>query len=89
MIAKLTLSALALALAAPAFAASTTQLERAASVEAGAYTLNELAQIVSAEERNDAERLKAYLGKGGGDVSRADFSAAPVTRGGFSQGSDR
>lgn len=88
MIAKVTLSALALALAAPAFAA--TQLERSAGVEPGAYTLAQIGEIASAEKPNDAARLRAFYADGDTMVSRADFSATVAAdRGGFSKGSDR
>ena len=88
MIAKVTLSALALALAAPAFAA--TQLERSAGVEPGAYTLAQIGEIASADEANEAARLKAFYADGGNTVSRADFTATvSAERGGFSKGSDR
>jgi len=77
-----TLSALALALAAPAFA-GTTQLERAAGTEPGAYTLSQLTEIVTAEKPNDAARIKAFHANGNNGVARADFgltSAAPAPR---------
>ena len=84
-----TLSALALALAAPAFA-GTTQLERAAGTEPGAYTLSQLVEIVTTEKPNDAARLKAFYADGSDGVARADFaltSAAPAPR--VNQSSDR
>ncbi len=88
MIKNLTLSALALAIAAPAFAA--TQAERSVGVEAGAYTLSQIADIAGAEKPNDAARLKAFYASDDAGVSRADFSAntTPVTERG-NQSSDR
>lgn len=88
MIAKVTLSALAIALAAPAFAAS--QIELSAGVEPGVYTLAQVGEIASADEANDAARLKAFYVDADNTVSRADTSAPAVAeRGGFSKGSDR
>jgi hypothetical protein len=87
MIAKVTLSALALALAAPAFAA--TQLERSAGVDAGVYTQAQVGEIASAEKPNDAARLKAYYTDGDGTVSRADFSVAVTNDLRSVRGSDR
>lgn len=82
MNAKLTLSALVLALATPALA-GTAQLERAAGTEPGAYTLSQLVEIVTAEKPNDAARIKAFYANGNDGVARADFGltpAAPATR---------
>lgn len=87
MIAKVTLSALALALAAPAFAA--TQLERSAGVEAGVYTQAQIGEIASAEKPNDAARLKAFHADRDTAVSRADFSAPVVNDLRSVRGSDR
>ncbi len=89
MFAKVTLSALALAIAAPAFAAG-SQLERSAGVEPGVYTLAQLSDIVSADEANDAARLKAFYLGADDTVSRNDFSGeATIAPKGFSKGSDR
>ncbi|MGB3315758.1 MAG: hypothetical protein WBB85_15220 [Albidovulum sp.] len=88
MFAKVTLSALAIALAAPAFAA--TQLERSAGVDAGVYTQAQIGEIASAEKPNDAARLKAfYLDNGDSTVSRADFSASAPSDLRSVRGSDR
>lgn len=87
MIAKVTLSALAIALAAPAFAA--TQLERSAGVDADVYTLAQVGEIASAEKPNDAARLKAFYLDNGNTVSRADFSAAVTSDLRSVRGSDR
>lgn len=89
MTAKLSLSALVIALAAPAFA-GTAQLERAAGTEPGAYTLSQLVEIITAEKPNDAARIKAFYANGNDGVARADFglaSAAPAPR--VNQSSDR
>lgn len=72
MKAKLTLTALAIALAAPAFAA-TTQLERAADVDAGIYTVGELGLIASADTAHEAERLKTFFAEN--DASTGDLVA--------------
>ena len=87
MFAKATLSALAIALAAPAFAA--TQLERSAGVEPGVYTQAQIGEIASAEKPNDAARLKAFYLDNGDTVSRADFSASVVKDLRSVRGSDR
>lgn len=81
----LTLSALALLVAAPVFAGS--QLELSAGVPAGVYTAIQAGEIASAETPADALRLKKfYAAVNSGDVSRNDFSlsssAAPVRNGG-------
>lgn len=86
---KRALSILLILVAAPAFADGRTQLERSAGVEAGAYTLSELAQIVTAEEANDAARLKRYLAGPEAMVTRMGFASTgtrPEDRG--SKGSD-
>lgn len=89
MLKKLALSALALAIAAPAVAAA-TQAERSIGVAAGVYTLSQIADIAGAETPNEAARLKAFYTKAGNGVSRADFTATatPAAESG-SQGSDR
>ena len=87
MFAKATLSALAIALAAPAFAA--TQLERSAGVEPGVYTQVQIGEIASAEKPNDAARLKAFYLDNVDTVSRADFSASVVKDLRSVRGSDR
>ncbi|SPH16642.1 hypothetical protein DEA8626_00153 [Defluviimonas aquaemixtae] len=90
MIAKQAFSILFIAIAAPAFADGRTQLERSAGVEAGMYSLSELGEIASAEEANDAARLKSFLGGSGHTVSRTQFAPHVDTiedRG--SKGSDR
>ena len=88
MIAKVTLSALALAIAAPAFAA--TQLERAAGVEPGAYSLAQIGAIASADEANEAARLKAFYADDKNSVSRADMTATMATENyRFGKDSDR
>lgn len=74
MFAKRAISLLFILAAAPAFADGRTQLERSAGVEAGQYSLSELTQIVTADERNDAERLKNYLGTPEAAMSRAMFA---------------
>ena len=49
-----------------------------------------IGEIASADEANEAARLKAFYADGGNTVSRADFTATVATeRGGFSKGSDR
>ena len=70
MTSKLTLSALALLIAAPAFAGA-SQLERSAGVEPGVYTIAQAGEIASAETVADAERLRAFY---------ADANSADVTR---------
>ncbi|SPH16641.1 hypothetical protein DEA8626_00152 [Defluviimonas aquaemixtae] len=88
MIKNLTISTLALFIAAPAFAA--TQAERSVGVESGVYTLSQIADIAGAERANEAARLKSFYTSSGSDVSRAAFSATatPVTDRG-NQSSDR
>ncbi len=87
MTSKLTLSALALVIAAPAFADG-TQLERSAGVEAGVYTISQLGEIASAETAADAARLRAfYADQNAADVTRDSFIAnyvadEPVRHGG-------
>ncbi len=85
---NLTVSALVLALAAPAFAA--TQAELSVGADSGEYTLSQIADIAGAEEAHDAARLKAFYASDEAGVSRADFSAnaTPVTERG-NQSSDR
>jgi hypothetical protein len=87
MFAKVTLSALAIALAAPAFAV--TQLEQSAGVDAGVYTQAQIGEIAAAEKPNDAARLKAFYLDGDSTVSRADFSAPVVNDLRSVRGSDR
>lgn len=87
MIAKTTLSALAIVLAAPAFAA--TQLERSAGVDAGVYTQAQIGEIASAEKPNDASRLKAFYLDHDATVSRADFTAPAADDLRSVRGSDR
>ncbi len=74
MIAKRILSVLFITIALPAFADGRTQLERAAGVGSGIYTLDELNQIVTAEEHNEATRIKNYLSGDQGTVARARFA---------------
>lgn len=87
MTSKLTLSALALLFAAPAFAGA-TQLERSAAVEPGVYTVAQAGEIASAEISADAARLRAfYADANTGDVTRNVFSVdvtsdGPVRLGG-------
>lgn len=86
----LTLSALALLVAAPAFA-NGSQLELSAGVPAGVYTVAQAGEIASAETVADALRLKKfYAARNAVDVARSDFSfdagTGPVVRLG---GSDR
>ena len=72
---KLALSALALVIAAPAFASS-TQLELSAGVPARVYTVGQAGEIASAETAADALRLKKfYAAQNAGEVARSDFSA--------------
>lgn len=90
MTSKLTLSALALLVAAPAFA-NATQLERSASVEPGLYTVAQAGEIASSETVADAARLRAfYADTNAGDVSRnavvSSLAADEAVRNG---GSDR
>ena len=56
---KLALSALAVVIAAPAFASS-TQLELSAGVPAGVYTVGQAGEIASAETAAAALRLKKF-----------------------------
>lgn len=75
MTTKLALSAIALLIAAPAFA-NASQLESSANVEVGAYTQSQLVAIASAEKETEAERLrKFYAQVNASGVSRADFSS--------------
>lgn len=87
MIVKATLSAIAIAIAAPAFAS--TQLERSAGVDAGVYTQAQIGEIASAEKTNDAARLKAFYLDSDNTVSRADFSASVTGDLRSVRGSDR
>ncbi|OYX43551.1 MAG: hypothetical protein B7Z02_08385 [Rhodobacterales bacterium 32-67-9] len=86
MTSKLTLSTLALLIAAPAFAGA-TQLERSAGVEPGLYTVAQAGEIASAETVADAARLRDfYADQNAGDVSRnavaPSASDEPVRLGG-------
>ncbi len=87
---KCILSILLVMVAAPAFADGRTQLERSAGTAAGAYTLSDLTQIVTAEEANDAARLRRYLAGPEAAVTRMGYATGGSwsdKRG--SKGSDR
>ena len=85
---RFTLTALALVLAAPAFA-DDIQLVRAAGVEPGLYTLAELGAIASAPNDRDAARLRAFYAETpSADVMRA-APAMLLDDSGRHPGSDR
>lgn len=90
MTTKRALSILLILVAAPAFADGRTQLERSAGVAAGSYTLSELAQIVAAEDDNDAARLKRYLAGSEVAVTRSSgyATSGSLPYEGGSKGSD-
>ena len=74
MTTKIALSALALLIAAPAFAGM-TQLERSAGVADGSYTVSQLGEIASATSTADAARLRAFYAeenKNASDAMRND-----------------
>lgn len=74
MLVRSTLSALAIALAAPAFAAS--QLELSAGVQPGIYSQAELGLIAAAETPHEANRLKKFFATDDAStVSRSGFAA--------------
>lgn len=75
MTSHLTLSTLALLLAAPAFAAP-SQLERAAGVAEGIYTPVQVGEIAAADAPAEALRLrKFHAAHNAGGVNRHDFAA--------------
>lgn len=78
MTSKLTLSALAILIAAPAFAGA-TQAERSAGVEPGIYTLAQVGEIAAAETVAEAARLRAfYADRNETGVSRDAVSGPSV-----------
>ncbi|WP_347310899.1 hypothetical protein [Defluviimonas sp. SAOS-178_SWC] len=87
---NLALSAVALLVAAPAFA-SPTQLELSAGVEPGVYTVAQAGEIASAESTADAARLRAFFAdQNTGDVSRNAVSVGVASDAGERLGgSDR
>ncbi|MCB2117292.1 MAG: hypothetical protein KDE00_13595 [Rhodobacteraceae bacterium] len=82
---KIAFSALALLIAAPAFAAP-SQLELSAGAQAGAYTQAQLVAITAAETEAEAARLRAFFAaENGADTMRNDAAfvghqSTPVTR---------
>jgi predicted nucleic acid-binding protein len=90
MFKKIAITAIALAVSAPAFAMTDDQLARSVGVEPGVYTTAQLGELSSATEANDYNRLINFfdIQKDAG-VSRSadnsDWIATPKQ----SRGSDR
>jgi hypothetical protein len=81
MFTKIAAITLAIAVSAPAFAMTPTQLERSVGVESGVYTLSQLTALSGATDANERARLKRFFTQvGDSTVSRNDFgdSGAPV-----------
>ena len=75
---KYVLAGLAVALSTGSVAMASDQLARQLGVEPGVYTLAELTEIKAAQDDNDPLRLKAAMGRAGGDVIVSTQSIAPV-----------
>ncbi|MCB2094659.1 MAG: hypothetical protein H6901_07790 [Rhodobacteraceae bacterium] len=90
MFGKLTLTALALAVSAPAFAMTNNQLARSVGVQPGVYTLAQLGELSSATEANDYRRLINFFdSQKEAGVARNDLSGTWVATPTHSRGSDR
>ncbi|MCB2135789.1 MAG: hypothetical protein KDE08_07565 [Rhodobacteraceae bacterium] len=68
MFKKIAITALAIAVSAPAFAMTATQLERSLGVEPGAYTLSQLTALSGANDHTEYNRLVRFFDNEG-DVS--------------------
>jgi hypothetical protein len=83
MFRKIAITALAIAVSAPAMAMSTTQLERSVGVAPGAYTLSQLTELAGTDNANERARLIRFFDSGNGTatVSRnSDFSGSNPLR---------
>lgn len=82
MLAKSFITVVALAVAAPAFAASgADQLAAQLGVAPGAYTVAQLTQLQSAKNDNDQQRFDFILSQGTAGVTRANSATGAVNPG--------
>ena len=90
MFKKIAITAVALAVSAPAFAMTDDQLARSVGVEPGVYTAAQLGELSSATETNDYNRLINFFdSQREAGVSRTDLSSNWTVAPKHSIGSDR
>ncbi|MGB5068460.1 MAG: hypothetical protein WBO29_13940 [Albidovulum sp.] len=90
MFKKIALTAIALAISAPAFAMTSDQLARSVGVEPGVYTQAQLGELSTATEANDFNRLINFFdSQKEAGVTRTDLSGNWVAPPMQSRGSDR
>jgi hypothetical protein len=90
MFKKIALTAIALAVSAPAFAMTSDQLARSVGVEPGLYTQEQLGELSAATEANDFNRLINFFDSQKKAVaSRNHLSSIWIVKPTHSRGSDR